>query len=157
MTKRKPGKSIPNEARHTVQRLLRLRPDEDAAVRAVATARGVPVSRAVGELALVAGVDRAGLLARVAALRESLAAIVRCLEEEARDGIREEHGDVVHFDGCAYEKIAVVTISGAWHGPALPEREPLTVTMGKAAWRCFVDYQDDAFLILRGERVAGEP
>lgn len=52
--KRKPGKSIPNEARHTVQRLLRLRPDEDAAVRAVATARGVPVSRAVGELALVA-------------------------------------------------------------------------------------------------------
>lgn len=61
---------------------------------------------------------------------------------------------VVHFDGCAYEKIApdVVMISGAWHGPALPDREPLTVTMGKAAFRCFVDYQDDAFLILRGER-----
>lgn len=37
--------------------------------------------------------DRTGLLARVADLRDSLAAIVRCLEEEARDGdgIREGH------------------------------------------------------------------
>lgn len=37
--------------------------------------------------------ERTGLLDRIAALRESLAAMVRCLEEEARDGdgIREEH------------------------------------------------------------------
>lgn len=51
---RKPGANIPNAERHTVQRLVRLRPEEDAALIAVADARGVPVSRAVGQLAIEA-------------------------------------------------------------------------------------------------------
>lgn len=155
MTKRKPGKSIPNEARHTVQRLLRLRPDEDAAVRAVATARGVPVSRAVGELALVAGVDRgtavaadrAGLLARVADLRDSLAAIVRCLED---DGIREEHGD-------AYE--AAKSASARADNAADNARDEMQRLIAKASevpgMSATIDELRQAHL--RGERVAGEP
>lgn len=49
--KRKPGLSIPDDARHTLKRTLRLTPAESAALDAVAEARGVNVSRAVGALA----------------------------------------------------------------------------------------------------------
>lgn len=46
--KRKPGLSIPDAERHTLKRTLRLKPAESAALDAVAEARGVNVSRAVG-------------------------------------------------------------------------------------------------------------
>lgn len=49
--RRKPGVSIPESDRHTVQRKIRLTPSESAALDSVADARGVNVSRAVGALA----------------------------------------------------------------------------------------------------------
>lgn len=50
--RRKPGLSIAESDRHTVQRKIRLTPAESAALDSVAEARGVNVSRAVGGLAV---------------------------------------------------------------------------------------------------------
>lgn len=56
--RRKPGASIAEADRHTVQRKIRLTPAESAALDSVAEARGVNVSRAVGALATEACAPR---------------------------------------------------------------------------------------------------
>lgn len=54
-----PWRDGPESARHTVQRKLRLRPDEDAALRAVADRdHDGDLSRAAGALALAAMCSR---------------------------------------------------------------------------------------------------
>jgi len=49
--RRRPGANIADAERHTVKRTLRLTPAESAALDSVAEARGVNVSRTVGEMA----------------------------------------------------------------------------------------------------------
>ena len=49
-TKKKPGKNIPNAQRHTVQVLLRLRPEAARRLRELAAARKSSVSETVADL-----------------------------------------------------------------------------------------------------------
>lgn len=94
--RRKPGASIPDAERHTVKRTLRLTPTESAALDAVAKARGVNVSRAVGALAVEAmpSASKAAASALrgvvdITFLKERLGERIRSLRTEQKLGLRE--------------------------------------------------------------------